>query len=100
MRIWRRPSFYFLVIPFLGIAAGSLLHEVMGCGYECTGPITGPIDRVALFFAYLFGYGLPMFMALTAIVFAGELACAWLIGRGTNTTLTSTSRPDDNAAKR
>ena len=100
MKIWRRPSFYFLVIPFLGIAAGSLLHEVMGCGYECTGPITGPVDRVALFFAYLFGYGLPMFMGLAAIVFASELAYAWLVRGGKHATLISTSRPDDNATER
>ena len=99
MRIWRRPSFYFLVIPFLGVAAGSLLHEVMGCGYECTGPISGPVDKAALFVAYLFGYGLPMFMALAVAIFAGELAYLWLLRRAAKATLAEASPPNEYPTK-
>ena len=73
MKVLRRPSFYFFVVPFLGIAVGLLLHEAMGCGYECTGRFSGPLDRAALFAAYLFGYGLPLFMGLAAFVFLLEV---------------------------
>ena len=81
MKLLRRPSFYFFVVPFLGIAAGSLLHEAMGCEYECTGSISGPLDRVAMFVAYLFGYGLPLFLCLAAFVLALELAYFKLVAR-------------------
>jgi hypothetical protein len=100
MRIWRRPSFYFLVVPFIGIAVGTLAHEAMGCGRECTGPLSGPVDKVALFVAYLFGYGLPIFMALAATVYACELAYFRMLRRREKTTTEgATTSPNEATNK-
>jgi hypothetical protein len=54
----------------------------MGCGYECTGNVSGPVDRAALFVMYLFGYGLVLFWALAAVSFIGEVLYAkWRRGK-------------------
>ena len=59
MKIWERLSFYIAILPLAGMAIAYAVHEAMGCGYECTGHISGPIDSVALGAMYLFGYGSP-----------------------------------------
>ncbi len=73
MRLLKRPSFYFACLPIAAMMLGELLHTAMGCGYECSGPISGPVDRVALGALYLFGYGFPLFMGLAALVLFIEL---------------------------
>jgi hypothetical protein len=72
MRLWKRPSIYLAALPVLGIAAGAFAHWVMGCGYECAGPMSGPIDRVALFLLYLFGYGIWVFWGIAAVTLLAE----------------------------
>jgi hypothetical protein len=74
MPIWKRPSFYLAVVPLLAILIATILHSAMGCGYECEGAVSGPIDRVALFLLYLFGYGLWLFLGFALAVFLIELA--------------------------
>ena len=73
MSVWRRPSFYLASVPIAGMLLADVVHQAMGCGYKCTGPVSGPIDRAALFALYLFGYGISFFMGLAAVVFVGEV---------------------------
>jgi predicted ferric reductase len=55
----------------------------MGCGYECTGSITGPIDRVTLAATYLFGYGLWLFWGLALVSLIVEITYEKWRKRGT-----------------
>ncbi len=72
MRIWKRPSLYLAVVPVVGMIAADLLHRAMGCGYECSGPISGPVDRWALSVVYLFGYGIILFWGAAVVSFVIE----------------------------
>lgn len=73
MRYWKRPSIYLAAVPVIGIAVGALAHWALHCGYECTGTLSGPVDRAALFMLYLFGYGLWFFWGVAAVVLVVEL---------------------------
>jgi hypothetical protein len=76
MKLLQRPSFYLATVPIIVSVLAYLLHEAMGCGSQCTGTVSAPVDFVARFIMFYVGFNLVFFTGLAIVVLIVELVYA------------------------